>query len=134
MERALCGIQKKPRRFWVNIKSKGTQSPSLAPGGGAAARPCLLGPTATAPQRPEPRCRCRAPWCDGCCLRGQQRAGGEEGDPGSFPGPHPALPQAPALSPPLPSQSLPPGLEGALLCSPCVCVHTCVNACGRVSV
>lgn len=52
MERTLCGMQKKPKIFWVNIKSKGAWSPGLAAGGGAAFPPCLLLPAITTPQRP----------------------------------------------------------------------------------
>lgn len=52
MERTLCGMQKKPKIFWVNIKSKGAWSPGLAAGGGAASQPCLLPPTITTQQRP----------------------------------------------------------------------------------
>lgn len=52
MERTPCGMQKKPKIFWVNIKSKGAWSPGLAAGGGAAFQPCLLSPTITTQQRP----------------------------------------------------------------------------------
>jgi hypothetical protein len=52
MVRALCGMQKKLKTFWVNIKNKGMWNPNLAPGGGAAFPPYLLWPTITTQQRP----------------------------------------------------------------------------------
>lgn len=149
MERTPCGMQKKPKAFWVNIKSKGAWSPGLAAGGGAAFQPCPLSPTITTQQRPNTESLCLPPaagllGCLPCAgvpgvlapasedYKRRSQRGGALGAPPQDPAPLRPF-QSPALAHSFPHLNLP-----SLGCYPatvyfsyvcksmCVCVRVCI--------